>query len=199
MRQPAAAAQLRPPAAFARNRKISPIVCRLFGIARRRHGDAGRAAAIDGRPHGVDRVKGVLRNDDFVARFGGDEFAVLQHNVSDVATAERLARRICSAVAAPYRIDGNEIHISASIGISPYAPNIASPEVMMIQADLALYRAKEHGRNCLRFHSADLDREVEERVTITEDLRGAIGRGEIELHFQPQVALATGKSSGWKR
>ncbi len=144
----------------------------------------------------ADRVKGVLRNDDFVARFGGDEFAVLQRNVSDVATAERLARRICSTVAAPYRIDGNEIHISASIGISPYAPNIASPEVMMIQADLALYRAKEHGRNCLRFHSADLDREVEERVTITEDLRGAIDRGEIELHFQPQVALATGKIVG---
>ena len=144
----------------------------------------------------ADRVKGVLRNDDFVARFGGDEFAVLQRNVSDVATAERLARRICSTVAAPYRIDGNEIHISASIGISPYAPNIASPEVMMIQADLALYRAKEHGRNCLRFHSADLDREVEERVIITEDLRGAIDRGEIELHFQPQVALATGKIVG---
>ncbi|MBX9841432.1 MAG: EAL domain-containing protein [Xanthobacteraceae bacterium] len=142
------------------------------------------------------RVRGVLRDNDVVARFGGDEFAVLQHDVSDVASTEKLAARICSAVAAPYVIDGNEIHVSASIGISPYEPDIARPEVMMIQADLALYRAKEDGRNCFRFHSADLDREVEERVTITEDLRGAIDRGEIALHYQPQVALASGRIVG---
>jgi diguanylate cyclase (GGDEF)-like protein len=144
----------------------------------------------------ADRVKSILRDNDVVARFGGDEFAVLQHNVPEPATAEKMAARICSTVAAPYMIEGNEIHISASIGISPYAPDISRPEVMMIQADLALYRAKEEGRNCFRFHSADLDREVEERVTITEDLRGAIDRGEIELHYQPQVALASGKIVG---
>jgi EAL domain-containing protein (putative c-di-GMP-specific phosphodiesterase class I) len=68
--------------------------------------------------------------------------------------------------------------------------------VMMIQADLALYRAKEDGRNCYRFHSAGLDREVEERVTITEDLRGAVDRGEVELHYQPQVALSSGRIVG---
>src|SRR5882757_9773146 len=67
---------------------------------------------------------------------------------------------------------------------------------MMIQADLALYRAKEDGRNCFRFHSADLDREVEERVTITEELRGALDRNEVELHYQPQVALASGQIVG---
>jgi diguanylate cyclase (GGDEF)-like protein len=144
----------------------------------------------------ADRVKGILRANDVVARFGGDEFAVLQHDVSEPAAAQELAARICSTVAAPYMIDGNEIHISASIGISPYASNISRPEVMMIQADLALYRAKEEGRSCFRFHSADLDREVEERVTITEDLRGAIDRGEIELHYQPQVALRSGKIVG---
>jgi diguanylate cyclase (GGDEF)-like protein len=144
----------------------------------------------------ADRVKGALRNNDVVARFGGDEFAVLQHNVSDVAAAGKLAAKICRTVAAPYRIDGNEIHISASIGIAPYAPDITRPEAMMIQADLALYRAKEDGRNCFRFHSAELDREVEERVTITEDLRGALDRGEVELHYQPQVALASGQIVG---
>ena len=82
----------------------------------------------------ADRVKGILRDNDVVARFGGDEFAVLQHNVSDAATAEKTAARICSTVAAPYMIEGNEIYISASIGISPYAPDISRPDVMMIQA-----------------------------------------------------------------
>ena len=144
----------------------------------------------------ADRVRGALRKNDVVARFGGDEFAVLQHNAPDLAAAEKLAANICDAVAAPYLIDGNEVHISASIGISPYAPDISRPEVMMIQADLALYRAKQDGRNCFRFHSADMDREVEERVTITEDLRGALDRGEVELHYQPQVALASGQIVG---
>ena len=144
----------------------------------------------------ADRVKGVLRADDVVARFGGDEFAVLQHHVSDLAAAGTLAAKICNIVAAPYVIDGNEIHVSASIGIAPYAPEVDRPEAMLIQADLALYRAKADGRNCYRFHSADLDRDVEERVTITEELRGALDRGELELHYQPQVALATGQIVG---
>jgi diguanylate cyclase (GGDEF)-like protein len=144
----------------------------------------------------ADRVRDALDKNDVVARFGGDEFAVLHHNAPDVAAAEKLAAKICDAVAAPYLIDGNEIHISASIGISSYAPDISRPEVMMIQADLALYRAKQDGRNCFRFHSADMDREVEERVTITEDLRGALDRGEVELHYQPQVALPSGQIVG---
>jgi diguanylate cyclase len=144
----------------------------------------------------AQRVQGVLRETDVVARFGGDEFAVLQHNAADETAAGLLAAKLCATVSAPYLIDGNEIHISASIGISPYAPGVSSPEAMMIQADLALYRAKEDGRNCFRFHSRDLDREVEERVTITEDLRNALDRGELELHYQPQVAIASGRIIG---
>ena len=144
----------------------------------------------------AERVKGALRDHDVVARFGGDEFAVLQHNVADATAAGILAAKICHTVAAPYLIAGNEIHISASIGISLYASDVTRPEAMMIQADLALYRAKEDGRNCFRFHSEDLDREIEERVTITEDLRGAFDRGEVELHYQPQVALDSGQIIG---
>ena len=70
------------------------------------------------------------------------------------------------------------------------------PDAMMIQADLALYRAKEDGRNCFRFHNADLDRQVQERVVIADELRGAIDRDELELHYQPQVELRSGRIVG---
>jgi diguanylate cyclase (GGDEF)-like protein len=144
----------------------------------------------------TERVRSVLRPDDVVARFGGDEFAVLPHNMADADAAATLAARICGVLAAPFMIEGNEIHISSSIGISLYDRDIIEPEAMMIQADLALYRAKQDGRNCFRFHSADLDLEIEERVTVTEDLRVALERGELELHYQPQVELAGGQIIG---
>jgi len=108
----------------------------------------------------------------------------------------RLAAKIGSLVAKPYLIEGNEVHITASIGISHYSPDIAGPDAMMIQADLALYRAKGDGRNCFRFHSADLDRQVEERVVIADELRGALDRNELELHYQPQVELRSGRIVG---
>ena len=96
-----------------------------------------------------------------------------------------------------YFIDGNEVHVSRRV--SAYrviAADTAGPDAMMIQADLALYRAKEDGRNCVRFHSAELDREVQERVVIADELRGALDRDELELYYQPQVELRTGRIVG---
>ncbi len=144
----------------------------------------------------AERVISAVRQNDIVARFGGDEFAILQSDVDDPAAAGVLAAKIGSLVAKPYLIEGNEVHITASIGISHYSPDIAGPDAMMIQADLALYRAKGDGRNCFRFHSADLDRQVEERVVIADELRGALDRNELELHYQPQVELRSGRIVG---
>jgi diguanylate cyclase len=142
------------------------------------------------------RVKGVVRENDLIARFGGDEFAILQSDVEDLEAAGTLADKVGKILAEPYAIEGNEVHISASIGISRYTPEAAGPDAMMIQADLALYRAKEDGRNCYRFHSVDLDRQVQERVTIADELRGAIDRDELELYYQPQVELCSGRIVG---
>ena len=142
------------------------------------------------------RVRDTVRATDLIARFGGDEFAVLQSDVEDLEAAGTLAGKIGNVIGEPYVIEGNEVHISASIGISRYAPEVTAPDAMMIQADLALYRAKEDGRNCYRFHSVDLDRQVEERVTIADELRGAIDRNELELHYQPQVELRSGHIIG---
>ncbi len=144
----------------------------------------------------ADRVKCAVRMNDLVARFGGDEFAVLQTDVADLTAASTLATEIGKVVAAPYLIDGNVVRVTASIGISLFSAEIGGPEAMMMQADLALYRAKEDGRNCFRFHSADLDQEVRERVTIAVELRGALERGEMELYCQPQVELVSGKIVG---
>ena len=88
------------------------------------------------------------------------------------------------------------MQITASIGIALYAPDVTTPEALMVHADLALYRAKEDGRDCFRFHSEALDIEIRDRVTVAAELRAAIERGEMRLHYQPQVDLASGRQIG---
>jgi diguanylate cyclase (GGDEF)-like protein len=143
-----------------------------------------------------DRIRGAVRASDLCARFGGDEFAVLQGEGADLAAVNKLAARFVTLFAAPFLIEGEAVHITASIGISRYSPDIPGPEAMMMQADLALYRAKEEGHNCFRFHSGELDRQVLDRMAMADDLRGALERGELELHYQPQVELASGRIVG---
>jgi diguanylate cyclase (GGDEF)-like protein len=144
----------------------------------------------------VARLKKVVREEDLVARFGGDEFAILACNVNDPVEAGTLAARIGSALAEPFVIEGHKISITSSIGIALFSRDLGGPEAMMVQADLALYGAKDEGRNCYRFHSEDLDRKVHERVRVAEELRTALEEGELELYYQPQVELATGRVTG---
>ena len=144
----------------------------------------------------VARLKQVVRDDDFVARFGGDEFAILASKIGDPTVAAGLASRVGEALAAPVFIDGQKLSVTSSIGIALFSHDVASPEAMMMQADLALYGAKDWGRNCYRFHSAELDRQVHERVRVSDELKGAIEAGEMELYYQPQVNLASGRITG---
>ncbi len=142
------------------------------------------------------RLKGCTRESDLVARLGGDEFAILQGEIKEPASAGTLAAKIQAALALPYSINGNEMHISVSIGISPFVPGTQSAELMLVQADLALYRSKNEGRNQYHFHSDDLDKDVRERMTLAGEIKSAILRGEFELQYQPQVELSSQKIVG---
>jgi diguanylate cyclase (GGDEF)-like protein/PAS domain S-box-containing protein len=139
----------------------------------------------------AQRLKACTRDSDLVARLGGDEFAVLQGEMREAANAGVMAAKIQAALARPYLINGNEINISVSIGISPYIPGNAGADAMLVQADLALYRSKDEGRNQYHFHSDDLDQEVLDRMTLAGEIKRAIDRDEFELEYQPQVELST--------
>jgi diguanylate cyclase len=144
----------------------------------------------------AERVRAVVRCTDVVARFGGDEFAVLQMGGSGFGPATRLATKLNQMLAAPFALDGNDVRISASIGIAQYSGELAEPDAIMVQADLALYRAKADGRNCFRFHSQELDRDLHERVEVSEQLRRSIERKELELYYQPQLDIVSGRIIG---
>jgi len=144
----------------------------------------------------AERLTSCVRETDMVARFGGDEFAVLQDNIADTGNVEALAVKIGEAIAAPFGIGGNQVQTTASIGIVPYRSDVAGIDAIMMMADLALYRAKNDGRNQFRFHIAELDEQTRERMIIAEELRHAVKRGEFELYYQPQVELTSGSIVG---
>jgi len=144
----------------------------------------------------VLRLKALIREDDVLGRFGGDEFAILQADTSDPSAAAALAARIIKSMSVPFKIEGDEVTVTASIGVAMFAEGTTTPDAMMIQADLALYRAKNDGRNCYRFHSPELDQQEHSRMALSDELRVGIERGEIELYYQPQVEIASGRIYG---
>jgi diguanylate cyclase (GGDEF)-like protein/PAS domain S-box-containing protein len=144
-----------------------------------------------------ERLKSTTRDSDVIARLGGDEFAILQLDMYEPEHAGVLAAKLQKILALPYLIKGNQINsISASIGICTYAATSVGPDAMLAQADLALYRSKEEGRNQYHFHSVDLDQQVLDRVTIADELRHALEHDELELFYQPQVEIVSGNTVG---
>ncbi len=141
------------------------------------------------------RLRGIARADDMVARLGGDEFAVLQTDVAGNEDAVAFACRALNALAAPCRIGGREIEVSASIGIAMHPRDGRDGEELLRNADLALYRAKEDG-GCYHFYAADMDRHAREAVHLEADLRAALGRQEFLLHYQPQMNLRSRRILG---
>ena len=142
------------------------------------------------------RIKACVRENDVVARLGGDEFTILQLDVSDPTQSATLAAKVRDALVHHYSLDGNNLRISVSIGISTYTSSIASADSLLGQADMALYRAKDQGRNQYHFHSEEINQEVLDRLTIANELKRAIERDELELHYLPEVDLSSGRILG---
>ncbi len=146
----------------------------------------------------AQRLQGCVREGDVVARLGGDEFAVLRANVGQSEPAEALARRIVEVLGQPYDLDGNRAIVGVSVGIAMAATEFASADVLLKNADMALYRAKADGRGTYRFFESMMDAQIQARRAIELDLREALGRGELELFYQPLLHLRTGHVSGFE-
>ncbi len=135
------------------------------------------------------RLQDNTRAGDMIARLGGDEFVVAACCPEGRGSATAIAERLLAALAAPFDIDGQEVFVSASIGICMLAQEARSRDLLFQNADTAMYRAKAAGRNCYRFFEAGMSVEAKTRMMLEHSLRRALERQEFELHYQPRVKL----------
>ncbi|MCW5696207.1 MAG: EAL domain-containing protein [Bauldia sp.] len=140
----------------------------------------------------ADRLRAVVTAPDTVARYGGDEFVVLRHvGEEDIAGVEELTRRILESVSQPYDIDGHQVVIGASAGIALAPKDGADPDLMLKNADMALYYAKAAGKAVWRLFDPSMDDQAKARMALEHDLRQAVAEEQFELYYQPLINLRT--------
>jgi diguanylate cyclase (GGDEF)-like protein len=137
------------------------------------------------------RIRALLRDDDTVTRIGGDEFTILVSSVDKVDEATLVARRVREALKLPIVIDGRELFVSASIGVSLYPNDGDDAETLLKNADTAMYRAKTQGRDTVQLYAPAMNARALEQLTLENRLRRALPNGELELFYQPIVAMST--------
>ncbi len=142
------------------------------------------------------RLRANVRDDDTVARLGGDEFTIILAELRQPEDAVNVAEKIIKAVEQPLTIAGTSIEVSASIGISLFPDDGSDAESLLRNADSAMYRAKEAGRNTYQLCTDDMKRRAVERLSLETRLRRAITEGQLVLHYQPQVSLTSGAVVG---
>ncbi|MFZ0923423.1 MAG: diguanylate cyclase, partial [Candidatus Acidiferrales bacterium] len=142
------------------------------------------------------RLTNVLRRSDTVSRQGGDEFVMLLPDLACEEDAPTSAQKILLSLSAPHSLAGDGLYIGASIGISLYPKDGEDAETLIKNADAAMYRAKNAGRNCFQFFKAEMNREAVKRQSLEASLRRAVEREEFLLHYQPKVNLDTGEITG---
>lgn len=139
----------------------------------------------------------MLGPDDTVARIGGDEFAVILRNLSTTGKAQKVARRIYQSITQPFSLSGNKISIDVNIGIAPCDAEYNTPEEILRDADIAMHYAKER-QNGLAVFTKELRHRFLERVRFEMDLRHAIDRGELSIHYQPIIDISDGRLTGFE-
>ncbi len=146
----------------------------------------------------AERLKSVMGNHGQVGRLGGDEFQAVLPGTVDIGLLESLARTLIEQVSRPYSIEGHKVMIGASVGIAIGDPGRSSADALVRNADLALYAAKDAGRGKHCFYQASMHSEAAERQLLENDLRQAIERGELAVHYQPIVRTAGEEISGFE-
>ncbi len=144
----------------------------------------------------ANRLRECVRKTDTVARLGGDEFAIITSHVKELEDIDTLANRIKLSLAKPYHLDGQEVHSSVSIGITVFPADSRNSDQLLRNADVALYKAKEAGRGGFMFFNSGMDKEISTQRTIEQGLREAINENQLELYYQPQVDVLSGKVIG---
>jgi diguanylate cyclase (GGDEF)-like protein len=146
----------------------------------------------------ADRLRRLVQEGETVARMGGDEFAIVQVQVAQPSDATALAQRVIEGVSEPYEIDGHQVVVGASVGISVSVTDGPSSDLLLRNADLALYRAKSGGRGTLRFFEPEMDAQMQTRRLMESDLRRALVGHEFEVHYQPIVNLQSNEISAFE-
>jgi diguanylate cyclase (GGDEF)-like protein/PAS domain S-box-containing protein len=144
----------------------------------------------------ADRLRHTLRRSDTVARLGGDEFVVVLTHFQNSTELAEVAEKISAALDEPVELSGHKVHVGASIGIALYPDDGDNFNALMKDADTAMYRAKQKGRNTFCFYDSHMNDEALDRLKLEEALRRALVRGEFQLFYQPQVDLQTGRTTG---
>ncbi len=146
----------------------------------------------------ADRLRGCIRGPDTIARLGGDEFAIIMTQMRDPSDAINLARRIRDSIIRPYQVDGHQIVSDISIGISIAPIDGMESDILLKNADMALYGAKADGRGTYRFFEAEMNTRMKARRELEMDLRKALHNKEFELYYQPLVTLQTNEISAFE-
>jgi diguanylate cyclase (GGDEF)-like protein len=143
-----------------------------------------------------ERLRTAVRDGDTVSRLGGDEFILILNDQHNEEVVFRAMQRIIAKVTEPIVIDGRELYVTCSAGISLHPQDGTDVEALMKNADAAMYRAKESGRNNFQFYTAEMNQLVNERLSLESSLRRALERKELVLHYQPKLDLRSGRIVG---
>ena len=142
------------------------------------------------------RIDSLLREEDTLARLGGDEFIILLESLSNQCQAAAVAQKVITALENPFSVEGHELYISSSIGISTYPLDGIEPMQLLKNADTAMYKAKENGRGKFHYYSADLSSNLHQRMELEIALRKSLEQQEFILYFQPLVSVSDNRISG---
>jgi diguanylate cyclase (GGDEF)-like protein len=141
----------------------------------------------------AERLRRGARPTDTVARLSGDEFAVLVEHLDDTESASRVGERLLDALVTPFTVAGKQVSVRATVGIAVSTSGRESPDELLANADLAMYTAKASGKGGCQVFEPTMHAALVERLELEADLRGAVGRGELTVHYQPVVTLDTGR------